>query len=320
MPDDTYVIGVDLGGTHVAAAVVDISGKVFYQSELPVDISLTPDEIFEKSIFPAIETAINKAPGKISGIGMGLPGHIDSRTGICRFSPNFQWHNVEVTSRLTDRFGLNSFVMNDVRVATLGEQRFGAGRGIDNFVLMAIGTGIGGGIINNGELVMGALESAGEIGHMTILPDGPPCNCGNRGCLEVLCSGPNIARRYREALEKGEGELPPGLNSIDEATAKTIHRAAIAGDTLSLKIWEETGRYLGIGISNLITILNPDRVLLGGRVAKAIDLFLPVLKEEINRRVHMVPKNFTEIVPAALGENAGMMGGAALALLKLEIT
>ncbi|MCL5036934.1 MAG: ROK family protein [Chloroflexi bacterium] len=318
MAEKTFVIGADLGGTHAAAVVVDREGNIYYQYELPVDLSHCADEVFEKSIFPVIEKVIKNSPGRVSSIGMGLPGRIDSRTGICHFSPNLQWHNVPVGPKLEEKFNIPCHVMNDVTVATLGEQMFGLGKDVDNFILMAIGTGIGGGIVNEGRLVLGAIESAGEIGHMTIVPDGYLCNCGNRGCLEALCSGPNIARRYREALERGEGELAPGLDGIEEVTAGTIQRAAAAGDPLAIKIWEETGRYLGIGIANLITVLNPDRILIGGRVANALDLFLPALLNEVRFRARMVPPDFTEIKHAGLAENAGVMGGAALALSWIE--
>lgn len=323
MTEEIFVIGIDLGGSHVTAACFERQGRIHNKVFHDINPLEPPSEILNNGIVPAVCKAIEESGldfSKIVGIGMGLPGALDSNLGICLFSPNLKWRNVPIKEPLEKALKLPVFILNDVRSATLGEKYFGAGRGFEHFVCMAVGTGIGGGIVANGKLVLGGCEGAGEIGHITIMPDGPLCNCGNHGCMEALASGPNIARRAKEALAKGEESIIRQMvKNLEEISAETINRAAEKNDPLALRIWEETGRFLGMGVSMIITTLNPQRIIVGGRVAQAGELIFKPMREEIKKRVKMIPEDYTGIVPAHFKEDAGVVGAAALALEKLGL-
>lgn len=323
MSDKNLVVGVDLGGTHTYAGVVNTKGEVLVKKETDIDLSQDAEVIIQESIIPTIKRAINENPfltESIRAVGMGIPGNHDSRRGICFFSPNFRWRNVSVTPPIQEALNIPVYMLNDVRCAALGEKHFGAGRNINNFVCCAIGTGIGGGVVSGGKLVLGDMEAAGEIGHITVDPNGFQCNCGNYGCMEALASGPNIARRGREAMEQTRDTiLWDMVADPSEVSAYTLYKAALKGDKLSLKIWEDTGRYLGIGFANIIHTVNPQRFIIGGRVAGAMEFFLPALRDEINKRATMIPDDSVELVKAELEENAGMIGAAALAFEKIGV-
>jgi glucokinase len=255
---------------------------------------------------------------EVAGIGMGLPGNLRPDEGLCVFSPNFQWRDVQVRAPLQEELGIPVFIQNDVRTITLGEKHFGLGRGVDSFVCVWLGTGVGGGIVINGQLYTGSSESAGEIGHITVNPEGPLCNCGNRGCLESYASGTGMARRTAELLVR---ESSPILEKVVEKRGKTsaagTYEAAVEGDEAAIRLWEDMGTYLGIGLGNIVTTVNPRMVIVGGRVSDAWDFFSPAMIREFESRVHMVPKGFTQIVRSTLGVDAGILGGAALARERL---
>ncbi len=315
----SYVVGVDLGGTHVSSGVVDEEGRLLYRDFRDIDRRQESSEILFDEVIPSVRTAILKSgvdPAEVKAVGIGLPGNLDSERGICHFSPNLKWREVEVRKPLQEKLELPVYILNDVRTATLGEFYFGAGRGLSNFVCVALGTGIGGGIIAAGQLLLGGSESAGEVGHITIEPEGPLCGCGNRGCLEALAAGPAIARRAKEALNQGRKSL---LSKMTELTAREVADAALKGDELAIEIWRETGRILGIGLSSVITVVNPQRIAIGGRIAQVGEILLEPIREEVRRRARLVPENFTEIVAAELGENAGLIGAGALALTKMPL-
>lgn len=321
--EKTYVIGMDLGGTHAYAGVVDTSGEVLARMETDINLDLDAETIIRQSIIPTIKEAIDYNPAvsaQIKAVGMGIPGNHDSTRGICFFSPNFRWKNVSLVPPIREALGIPVFMLNDVRCAALGEKHFGAGQDMPDFVCCAIGTGVGGGVVSGGRLILGRQESAGEIGHITIMPGGHRCNCGNDGCLEAYVSGPNIARRTREAMEQNPAsklwQIEPDMEKAD---AFTLFQAATQGDETALKVWEDTGRYLAIGFAGIIHTINPGRFIIGGRVANAMRFFMPALRDELNRRATMVPKDSVEIVQAGLKENAGMIGAAALAFEKIGI-
>ena len=323
MSERELVIGVDLGGTHTYAGVIDTNGEILIRKETDIDLSEDADTIIKNSIIPTIKSAMDDNPfleDDIKAIGIGIPGNLDSTRGFCYFSPNFKWKDVPVTHPIREALGIPVYLQNDVNVTALGEKYFGAGKGIDDFVMVAIGTGIGGGIISGGELLKGFCEAAGEIGHITVDPNEYQCNCGNYGCMEALASGPNIARRGREIMEeRKDSVLWDMVKDKSELSAYTLYKAAKQGDEAALKVWKDTGMYLGIGFSNIIHTVNPQRFIIGGRVAGALEFFLPALKEEIKKRATMVPEDSVEIVVAELQENAGMIGAAALAFEKVGI-
>ncbi len=317
----SLLLGVDLGGSHVSAALVDQAGKILQRRKAPTPVESGPDGIMPAIIELLREviavTGVTKR--EIVGIGVGIPGLIDSSLGLSIFSPNLFWHNVQVVRPIEREFNLPTFMDNDVRCATLGEAWYGAGRGASSLICLTIGTGIGSGIMIDGQLIRGATESAGEIGHVTIEKDGPLCNCGNHGCLEALASGPAIARRAQEAVKKGVDTVMLAMvgGHAEKIDAGVVAQAARQGDPAAWEIIELTALYLGIGIANYINLINPELVIIGGGVAQAGELLLAPIRRVVGQRAMKVQATAARIVPARLGEDAGVIGAAALVLERL---
>jgi glucokinase len=230
------------------------------------------------------------------------------------------WDNIPLKQMLVDEFGTYVYVDNDANAAALGEYRFGAGSGVRNMVYVTVSTGVGGGIIIDGRLLHGVRSSAGEIGHQTVLYDGPRCKCGNYGCLEALASGTAIARRAREASARQPESLMVKLVGGDNAriSTETVVQAVQDGDALALEVWNDTIEYLAIGVSNIITMLAPDMVVVGGGVAEAGDLLFSGLRAEVAKRVFLVPLDRVKIEPPKLGGDVGVVGAMAVALQYLS--
>jgi glucokinase len=261
------------------------------------------------------------ALSEVAGIGMGVPGLHRSAEGICLFSPNFAgWTHVDVVGPVRDAFGIATYMLNDVKTATLGEHRFGAGRGYDHMVMITLGTGIGGGVISDGQLRLGSSEGFSEVGHMVIEVDGPLCTCGNRGCWEALAGRDAIVRRMIFALATGCASSLAEATGYDQAliTPALIGEHAAAGDALASQVWEETMMYVGVGVVNLVTLYNPQVFVIGGGIAQAGDMLFAPVQRVVNARAHMVPASSVRIVPAALGEDAAVVGGASLVLAHME--
>ena len=251
---------------------------------------------------------------EIVSIGMGCPGLIDSTNGIVRFSPNLpSWNNVEIGKIMSEEFNIPVFIDNDVRVATLGEYNFGAGKGYKNILCITVGTGVGGGIILNGELQRGLTQSMGEIGHITLKKDGPLCGCGNYGCLEALASSTAIIRETKEVLKQGKSEIMSNMvEQGSQINAYLVTQAAKQGDPEAQRIMNETGEWVGIGLSTVINLLNPEIIIIGGGVSLAGDVLFNPIKETINKRALKIPGSFVKVVPAQLGDSAGMIGASTL--------
>ena len=307
----------------MTAAVVDGKGTMLGKAGRAIDPTRDPLGLLLHDVAEVARAAIGSAGVDVSairGLGMGLPGNVDRVRGVCRFSPNLKWRDVPVSAPLRECFGFPVFLLNDVRTHTLGEMHFGAGHGVGSFVMLALGTGIGGGVVMHGKLVEGAHSAGGEIGHITVQPDGPLCGCGNRGCVEALASGPAIARAGREAVERGEStEILSMAGSLDAISAATVSAAASVGDEAAAAIWREVGRHLGTAIASVITTVDPERVLVGGGVGRAGELLLAPTRAEVARRCRMIPAGGTPILPAALGDEAGLIGAGALALESLGL-
>ena len=223
-----------------------------------------------------------------------------------------QWEDVQIGDPLGGFLGCPPLLINTVQAVGLGELHYGAGQDVDSFACVSIGTGIAGSLILSGRLHSGDSDSAGEIGHITVVPDGPECSCGNQGCLETLASGPAVSRMADESLKLGvQSILADWAQGDAPVSAEKVCQAAEQGDALAVKIWEKVGRYLGLGLSTLITLVNPRRIILGGRVSGAYPHFESTLREEVRRRARVVPRDFTEIVPSPLGTNAALLGTAA---------
>lgn len=313
---DTLYAGIDLGGTNIKGVLGTADGNVVVQRSIPTEAHTGPEGVLARigDLVDALSAEAGKRP---AAIGMGCPGLVDSPNGITRFFPNLptNWRDVPVADILLESTGLPAYLLNDVRLATLGEKNFGRGKDVADMVLFAIGTGIGGGVVLDGKLRLGPLGAAGELGHLTILPDGPRCGCGNRGCLETLASGPAIGARGVRLMRSG---LAPKLHTLTEGntqavTPETMLAAAEAGDTLVKEALQEAARYIGIGVSFMVVTLHPELVVIGGGVAHLGDLLFDTVRATVADRVGMFPTDTIRIEPAQLGSQAGALGGLALA-------
>jgi glucokinase len=304
-------IGVDLGGSHVTAAVVTEDGAILRQHEEDLE-----DLRFE-AVIAALDTTIGAAlrdAGNVVGIGIGSPGNIDAGSGAVLYSPNFGWENVPLGETLRAKFPVPVYVANDARCATLGEYTFGTGKLTKDFVLLTLGTGIGGGIIARGELLLGNRWGAGEIGHHQIRPtDGFVCGCGKIGCFEAQASGTGLIR-HAFAVAPSFPRSPLLDLARDKLSSKKIRRAAQAGDGHALAAWNNFISDLAIGLANIIAFVNPGMIALGGGVSTAADFMLDALRPRVDELTTMVPKGTTQIVIAALGNDAGQVGAATMAL------
>ncbi len=315
------MLGVDLGGTNVRAVLASGGGKFLTQTSLPTEANLGPDKVIENILLVVGTVLENSDSSDVVGLGIGAPGPLNPRTGVVYSPPNLPgWDNVPLQSILEDKLGLPVFLGNDANLAALGEYRFGAGKDYRNLVYVTVSTGIGGGIIDDGRLLDGARGAAGEIGHMTIEASGPLCNCGNRGCLEVFASGTAIRRRAIERLQRGVlsrlSEWAGG--NLENLTAELVALAARHGDVLALELLRETGTYLGVGITNVLHLFNPEIVLIGGGVSRCGDLIFKPLIEEVNRRAMPAYRKGVPIIPTGLGDDIGLYGAVALVLQNYE--
>lgn len=310
----TTVLAIDIGGTKLAAGIVDAGGAILARGEVPTLASEGPERVLHRIVRLA-EDVLGK-PGvsahAIHRIGIGCAGPVDRQAGLILNPPNLPgWIRVPLVERIEKALRRPAVLENDANAAALGEFRYGAGKGASSLVYLTVSTGIGGGIILDGRIWHGLKDGAGEVGHMTLVPDGPICGCGNRGCLEALASGPSIARRAREALATGR---PSRLREAGDFTAADVVRLAHEGDALAAEVWEETVKYLGLGVAAIVTILAPERVVIGGGVTRAGDLLFGPLRREVRRRVKLVAVESIPILPAALGPDVGILGAAAVAL------
>ena len=312
------VIGVDLGGTNLRVALLNSDGVILDKRKEATQASFGWKFIVERlvaAISRQREIAVQKGLD-VKTVGVGAPGIILMEKGVVVKSPNFpDWNNLPLREHLETALHLPVVIENDANAAALGEQWRGAGRGIGSMILLTLGTGVGGGIVLNDKVWHGADGMAGEIGHMTLVPDGRSCTCGNTGCLEMYASARGIVRSYCEELGKTASDTHPALQ---EVTSENVYQAAREGDAVAGRVMKDMGRMLGIGIANLINIFNPQMVVIGGGVKDAWPLFIGATRVEVMKRAFQVPAERTEIVPSLLGDDAGVVGAAAAALQKIE--
>src|SRR3990172_1373352 len=318
-----FVIGVDLGGTKLSAGAVSADGTRLVglrtgltHAEEGSDAVVARIARVVREVMEQTATEVGASNHAVLGVGIGSPGPLDRARGVVITTPNLGWHDFPLRDRVAAATGLAATLDNDANCATLGEWWVGAAKGGRNVVGLTIGTGIGGGLIVNGELYHGSSDVAGEVGHMTIDPAGRPCKCGNRGCLEAYASGTAIAERAREALTDGEGSMLPRMvdGDLRALTAQHVYEAARTGDSLARGVVRETGRFIGAGVANLLNILNPDVVVLAGGVTRAGDELLVPLREEVQRRAFQPAVDACRIVQGTLGVSAGVIGAAATLL------
>ncbi len=311
-----FFIAVDIGGTQIRAALCDSEGKIHRRVADLTRVHEGPDAVMRR-----IERAIDQvwpADAPVVAIGVAAPGPLDPWSGVILGAPNIPgWKDYPLRDIIQRRFGLPTVVGNDANLAAMAEQRFGAGRGKANLVYLTVSTGIGGGIVVNDELLLGAHGLAGEIGHIKIEPHGPPCGCGDRGCLEALASGTAIAREAQRRIRAGESSriLDLAAGHPDAITAKMVSQAAHMGDSLAVEVFRQAGTYLGIGLVTLLHLFDPGIVVIGGSVSKAGHvLFEPVRKVVRQRTMIEHYWRDTPIVPAALGDDVGLLGALAVTL------
>ena len=309
-------IGIDVGGTNVKIALVDENGKIIYSNSVPTYAKMgyeyTVNNI--KQSIRDLMKETNTTEKDIEGIGFDFPGQVDYQTGIVKLAPNIPgWVNVPIAKMIEEEFKIPTKIDNDVRCAALGEMKFGAGRGCKNFICITVGTGIGSGIVINGQLVRGAANAAGEIGHIKLqMDDGPLCGCGDRGCLEAYASGPAIVAMAQDYLKGGKSAKFAEMASDGEITPYIVAKAAEAGDPVAKRIFEIMGHRIGMGLTSVINLLNPEKVIVGGGVAECGDLLLEPIRKTIKERAMAVAGASVEIVPAELGNSAGVIGASML--------
>jgi glucokinase len=315
-----YIVGVDLGGTNIVVGAMpeDGSKELGVRSE-PTHAERGAEAVVDRmvSMIAQVISEVTANQGaKLSdfiGVGIGAPGPLDRENGIVVVAPNLGWRDFPLRDAISERIRLPATLDNDANCATVGEWWRGAAQGARNVVGLTIGTGIGGGIVLDGRLFHGSSDVAGEIGHTTIDSTGRYCRCGNYGCLEAYASGPAIALRAREALERDEVSMLHRMvhGNLDRLTAATVYEAANHGDALALEVVRDTAKFLGTGVANLLNVLNPDVVVITGGVTRAGDRLFEPLRAEVKRRAFRPAVEACRIVAGQLNGTAGMVGAVA---------
>lgn len=293
-------VGLDLGGTNIKTAILareDYDFEILTTDSAETGAASGPDSVTENLIAAAREMA---AADQVETYGLGVPGHFERETGRILLFPNLpgQWQDYPLRSRLEDALGHDVWMVNDARAFTLAEGILGAGRGCSTVACITLGTGVGGGLMIDGRLHRGAFGVAGELGHQTVLPDGPLCGCGNRGCVEALVRADVLA------------------SNAGRASASAVFEGAREGDNRCIAAVSQMADFLGIGLANVVTLFGPDRIVVGGGIAEAGDLVLGPIETAVKRRVTLVPTESIEIVPAHFGRFAGAVGAALAGALR----
>lgn len=313
-----YFLGIDLGGTKIKGIICGHDGRILSDYTLPTNCSEGQEAVSNRILY-IIGKVIDNWEGsidEIKAIGVGSPGPLDSRKGIIIDAVNVPLKNFNIVKVISEKYNIPTYLDNDANVAAIGEYMFGAGKGSCNMVYVTVSTGIGAGAIINGMIYRGNTNNSLEVGHTTIEPDGPKCNCGNHGCLEALASGTAIGRKAKEAIAKG---YDTSLSKYKNPTAKEVFDEAYKGDEISIKILDKCLNYLGIGIANIITNFDPELVIIGGGVSKGGQIVFDKVKEVVNKRCMRVYTQSCRIVPAALSTDAGAIGAAALAMMETKV-
>jgi glucokinase len=308
------IIGIDLGGTKISTVLADRRGNIKARDLRDTLASEGPDAVIQR-IAEAIKDLASRT--KIAGIGIGAAGACDSAKGVITSSPNLPgWHDVPLKEIIQREFKLPTYLENDATVAALGEYRFGGYEGIDNLIYISVGTGIGGGIIINGQLYSGTSGSAGEVGHMTIDINGLKCPCGNIGCWETLASGNAMVREAVKRIKSGELStiLDFADGKLERVNGKSIYAAAQKGDRLAQEVIEQTGYYLGVGLVNLVNIFNPQLILIGGGLSQMGPSLLDPARKVVSQRAFQLPAKAVRIETSRLGTDSAALGAVALVL------
>ena len=309
----TVLIGIDLGGTNILGAAATPAGEVIRRDKIPTRAKRGAGLV----LADLAKFILDLAGGQpIQAVGLGVPGLLDVDAGICHFSCNLGWENVPIAGELSRQINVFVFIDNDVRAAALGEWSRGQAKGCKDFIFLAVGTGIGSGIVSGGQLLRGSGWSAGEAGHMVLDPLGPDCTCGSKGCLETLASATAIAREGRAAAAANPGSLLNKLASGQDLDAALIFQAAAQGDAAARQVVDTAMAWLGLGIANLVNIFNPRLVVIGGGVSLAGEQLLAPVRAQVARYAMPVQRKMAKITVSALADRAGVCGALELARQK----
>ncbi|HEY7402598.1 MAG TPA: ROK family protein [Candidatus Angelobacter sp.] len=337
----TFAIGVDLGGTNLRIAAVDSNGKMLEKTTTSTEVARGRDQVIDAMCSAIQQTAAKfHSSGDLAGIGIGVPGIIELQTGTLHESPNLPgWEDYPVREEIERRLRTTVVLENDANAAALGEKWLGAASAVDDMCMLTLGTGVGGGLVLNGQVWHGMTGMAGEIGHVNVEPDGPPCNCGSRGCLEQLASATAVKRMAVEAVATGKApELARAMNEDPEFSSKVVHQMALQGDEPAREIFRRVGNALGIVLADLINIFNLPMYVIGGGASSAWDAFAPTMFERLRKNSYVylattpaesrpgvqgnrvpddvLPARRTTIITGALlGSDAGLIGAARLPMI-----
>ena len=308
----SYTAGVDLGGTKIFTLVTLPDGREAGSDNRLTLADLGPQAVIDRIIdsVSASLAAAGATAADLAAVGVAAPGTVDRGRGVVRDSPNLRgWDVVPLVQTIRNALGVPVALANDANAAALGEHIFGAGRGFRNMVFITVSSGVGGGIILHDRLYRGATGSAGEVGHMVVDEDGPACGCGHRGCLEALASGTAIAARAAALAAEGASPALARLaGDPSSLTAVDVERAAVDGDPVARRVIEEAGRYLGLGLVNLVHVFNPHGIVIGGGVSRMGDLILEPAREVVRERCFPLSQEGLQIVAGTLGDRAGALG------------
>ncbi len=321
------IVGVDVGGTKIAACLIDLDGRILSTVRRPTDIT-TPEATLDSIAGAAKELMhVNRLNSlSVDAIGFGIPGLVDAKRGIGIASVNLGWKNVPVRAGLESRLGIRCVIDNDVRVGALGEACFGAAKGLKNLVYLNVGTGISAVILINGKFFMGSHGLAGEIGHAVLIPDGLQCKCGGRGCFEAVASGPGIAQRTLEKINAGRESMitAQGLENAQSLTAEKVFDAATQGDPVAMETLQEIGALMAYSLEYLALAYDPDIIVIGGSVVLGSSLLFQIIQQKLQELADsswVFGKAYSKklVQLSTLGNNAGVLGAAALVAPHISI-
>jgi glucokinase len=316
-----YAIGLDIGGTNMVAGIVNSSGKIISRQSVPSESRRGHEDGLRRisELIDVVLASANLTAEQTAGIGIGSTGPINTAKGLIQNPYTLPgWEDLPIGDYLTNRFHLPTYLIGDCQVAALGEHWMGAGKGSRHMIYITVGTGIGSGLILNGNLYAGMRFLGGEIGHHVIDVNGPSCYCGAKGCWEMLAAAPAIARIAAENAPENGLLMQLANHAKEQITAALVSKAAVQGDAYAGEIMRQTGYYLGVGLANLMNIFAPEMVVMGGGVMGSWDMLSPIMFETIHERAGMMPFHEIKIVPAQLGLNAGITGAARAVLDYLD--
>ncbi|HSV32384.1 MAG TPA: ROK family protein [Atribacteraceae bacterium] len=313
---DRLYLGVDLGGTDTKIACVSEEGQIVERSKIPTRATRPADEVVRDIAAECLRLRdlVENQVSTVVALGIGIPGLIDWEKGICKLLPNFahKWKGVPIKAWMERQISLPVGIINDVRAITLAEKRFGAGKNVKTMVMIAIGTGIGGGVVIDGDLYIGQDGGAGEFGHITVEPTGILCGCGNRGCLESYASGPAIiSQAVGTVIRQNDTKIRDLVDgNIAKITPKIVEEAALSGDPIAKGIYRLAGLYIGQALGNVCLTVNPKMIVIGGGVARAGELLFDGIREGLRNRLFLIPVDTIDLASAQLEMDAGVIGTA----------